>query len=132
MPRLLIVDDDGSFSSTLQRAFEQRGYTVRCAQSVTQARELLNDWLPDFAVVDLCLRDAWGLALIPDIKAASPAARVVVLTGFPSTATAVEAIKLGATHYLAKPAAVGEIELAFVPKNGHALIPPGEKQSAPS
>ena len=128
-PKLLVVDDDESFCSTMQCAFEQRGYVVRAAQSVTQAREMLKDWPPAFAVVDLRMQHATGLTLIPRIKAANPDVRLVVLTGYASIATAIEAIKLGATHYLAKPADATAIELAFGPKNGDGLVASGEKHS---
>lgn len=130
-PKLLVVDDDENFCSIMQSAFEQRGYTVRAAQSVTQAREVLKDWTPGFAVVDLYMRDATGLALIPDIMAANPAARLVVLTGYPSIATAIEAIKLGATHFLAKPVDASAIEFAFGPRNGDALVASSVKRPAP-
>lgn len=124
--KLLVVDDDENFCSILQRAFEQRGYEVRTAQSAAQAHAVLAGWPPAFAVVDLRMRDAAGLTLIPRIKAANPAARVVVLTGYASIATAIEAIKLGATHYLAKPVDASAIELAFRMTSGDALVAPSE------
>jgi two-component system response regulator RegA len=127
---LLVVDDDESFCSTMQRAFEQRGYVVRAAQSVTQASEMLKDWPPAFAVVDLRMQHATGLTLIPRIKAANPDVRLVVLTGYASIATAIEAIKLGATHYLAKPADATAIEIAFGLTNGDTLVAPAEKYSS--
>ena len=126
-PKLLIVDDDENFCLTLQRAFGQRGYAVRAAYSAAQARAVLTDWAPAFAVVDLRMRDAAGLTLIPRIKAANPAARVVVLTGYASIATAIEAIKLGATHYLAKPVDAGAIELAFGMTSGDVETAPSEQ-----
>ena len=129
-PKLLVVDDDESFCSTMQRAFEQRGYVVRAAQSVTQASEMLKDWPPAFAVVDLRMQHATGLTLIPRIKAANPEVRLVVLTGYASIATAIEAIKLGATHYLAKPADATAIEIAFGLTNGDTLVAPAEKYSS--
>jgi two-component system response regulator RegA len=129
-PKLLVVDDDESFCSTMQRAFEQRGYVVRAAQSVTQASEMLKDWPPAFAVVDLRMQHATGLTLIPRIKAANPDVRLVVLTGYASIATAIEAIKLGATHYLAKPADATAIEIAFGLTNGDTLVAPAEKYSS--
>lgn len=125
--KLLIVDDDRNFCWVLQRAFEQRGYAVRAAQSVIQACEVLKDWPPAFAVVDLRVGHATGLTLIPRIRAANPAARLVVLTGYASIATAIEAIKLGATHYLTKPVDANAIELAFGRTSGDARVPPSEK-----
>lgn len=126
-PKILLVDDDERFCSILQRSFEQRGYAVRAAHSAFQVHEILRDWLPAFAVVDLKLRNAGGLSLIPAIRAANPAARLVVLTGYASIATAVEAIKLGATHYLTKPVDAAEIERAFRREGGDAKVAPSEK-----
>jgi len=124
--RLLVVDDSEEFCSAMRRAFEQRGYSVRAAHSAAQAREVAQDWPPEFAVVDLRLPGAAGLSLIPQIKAASPAVRLIVLTGYASIATAVEAIKLGATHYLTKPVEVGAIEHAFRMTSGDASLAPVE------
>ena len=126
-PKLLVVDDDETFCSTMQCAFEQRGYVVRAAQSVTQAREMLKDWPPAFAVVDLRMQDATGLTLIPHIKAANPTVRLVVLTGYASIATAIEAIKLGATHYLTKPVDVDAIEAAFHRDVGDETVLPSRE-----
>lgn len=112
-PRLLVVDDDEDFCSILRSAFERRGYTVHAAPSLARARHILKGWSPQYAVVDLRLRDACGLELIRDIKRVNPAARVVVLTGAPSAKTATEAMKLGASQYLAKPADTNAIEQAF-------------------
>jgi len=124
--RLLIVDDSEEFCSAMQRAFERRGYTVRAAQSANQARQVAKDWPPEFAVVDLRLPEAVGLSLIPHIKAASPAVRLIVLTGYASIATAIEAIKLGATHYLTKPVEVEAIEIAFGLTSGDESVAPAE------
>jgi two-component system response regulator RegA len=131
-PKLLLVDDDESFCSSLQCTFEQRGYEVRAARSIAQAREALQDWAPGFAVVDLRIRNATGLTLIPDVKAANPAVRLVVLTGYASIATAVEAIKLGATYYLTKPVEASAIEHAFGLVNGDALIALSEEHPSVS
>lgn len=127
-PRLLIVDDSENFCSMMKRGFEQRGYQVRVAHSISCAHAILKEWLPQFAVLDLRLPDHGGLELIPGIKAANPAVRLVVLTGYASIATAVEAIKLGATHYLAKPADIDAIESAFRRTEGDAAIAPTERQ----
>ena len=111
--QLLIVEDDESFSRTLRRSFERRGYQVVSAHSHDQMVELLKTHHPDYAVVDLKLGTASGLTCVQTLHAFDPDLVIVVLTGFASIATAVEAIKLGARHYLAKPAGTDAIEAAF-------------------
>ena len=111
---LLIVEDDAAFARTLGRSFERRGYTVMHASNVEQVAELLKDHSPGYAVVDLKLNgDASGLACVQTLNRHDPSMLIVVLTGFASIATAVEAIKLGACHYLAKPSNTDDIEAAF-------------------
>lgn len=112
-PTLLIVEDDASFASTLRRSFERRGYEVMSASSHEELLALLETRRPSRAVVDLKLAGASGLTCVQTLHAVDPAIRIVVLTGFASIATAVEAIKLGARHYLAKPASTDDIEAAF-------------------
>ena len=113
-PQLLIVEDDAAFARTLARSFERRGYAVRVAASLEQLALQLQDFAPSYAVVDLKLQgDASGLACVRLLHAHDPAMLIVVLTGFASIATAVEAIKLGACHYLAKPSNTDDIEAAF-------------------
>jgi two-component system response regulator RegA len=110
---LLIVEDDASFSRTLKRSFERRGYQVLTAPGLEEMLELLKDHRPQFAVVDLKLAGASGLTCVQALHAHEPSMLIVVLTGFASIATAVEAIKLGACHYLAKPSNTDDIEAAF-------------------
>ena len=111
---LLIVEDDAAFARTLGRSFERRGYTVLLAASQDEMAVLLQSHQPGYAVVDLKLSgEASGLACVQDLHARNPAMLIVVLTGFASIATAVEAIKLGACHYLAKPSNTDDIEAAF-------------------
>jgi len=111
---LLIVEDDAAFARTLGRSFERRGYTVRHASNIDQVADLLKDHSPGYAVVDLKLNgDASGLACVQTLNRHDPSMLIVVLTGFASIATAVEAIKLGACHYLAKPSNTDDIEAAF-------------------
>ncbi|MDQ2139161.1 response regulator transcription factor [Alcaligenaceae bacterium C4P045] len=112
---LLIVEDDAAFARTLARSFERRGYTVLHATSLENAAELLQGGqTPGYAVVDLKLKgDASGLACVQLLHAHDDQMLIVVLTGFASIATAVEAIKLGACHYLAKPSNTDDIEAAF-------------------
>lgn len=115
-PSLLLVDDDATFCSVLSRALEKRGFGVTVAHSVEDALPLAQANPPEYAVVDLKMNGASGLVLIQALHELDPATRIVVLTGYASIATAVEAIKLGATQYLSKPANADEIVAAF----GHA------------
>jgi len=123
---LLLVDDSESHCWALSRAFERRGYSVRAAHSAPDATRLLEDWYPDYAVVDLRLPGPTGLTLMPKLRAASPHVRIVVLTGYASIATAVEAIKLGATQYLVKPVDANAVESAFHHNGGDASTPSRE------
>jgi len=112
--RLLIVEDDASFARTLGRSFERRDYRVTLAASLSDVTTVLQTESPGFAIVDLKLNgDASGLACVQALHAHDPKMLIVVLTGFASIATAVEAIKLGACHYLAKPSNTDDIEAAF-------------------
>jgi two-component system response regulator RegA len=127
-PNLLLVDDNENFCWAMQRSFTQRGYEVRVAHSVPEAGALIAHWKPDYAVVDLRMPGPAGLALIPRILEANAQARTVVLTGFASIATAVEAIKLGATHYLVKPVDADTVEGAFKRTTGDQAVPPSERE----
>jgi two-component system response regulator RegA len=120
---LLIVEDDVQFSRTLRRSFERRGYEVIVAASQDEVSELLVAHSPGYAVVDLKLAGASGLACVQALHAHDPAMVIVVLTGFASIATAVEAIKLGARHYLAKPSNTDDIEAAFGRVEGDVQAP---------
>lgn len=110
---LLLVDDDETFCRVLSAALENRGFCVCVAHSVEQAIPLAEANPPEFAVVDLKMGGAPGLVLVKVLHELDPNTRIVVLTGYASIATAVEAIKLGATQYLSKPANADEIVAAF-------------------
>ena len=111
---LLIIEDDDAFARTLGRSFERRGYQVLQAPGLDEAQELLKDHSPGYAVVDLKLKgNSSGLACVQMLHAHDPDMQIVVLTGFASIGTAVEAIKLGACQYLAKPSNTDDIEAAF-------------------
>jgi two-component system response regulator RegA len=112
-PTLLLVDDDATFRSVLGRALEKRGFSVTTADSVESALPLAQANPPEFAVIDLKMHGASGLVLVQTLHELDPATRIVMLTGYASIATAVEAIKLGATQYLSKPANADEIVAAF-------------------
>ena len=104
---LVIVEDDQAFSRTLARSFERRGYQVYVAPGALELGEYLRTGRPDFAVVDLKLGNGSGLPCIKALHQANASTRIVVLTGYASISTAVEAIKLGASHYLPKPCKIG-------------------------
>lgn len=110
---LLLVDDDTTFCTVLSNALSRRGFAVYVANSVEQALPLAEANPPEFAVVDLKMNGASGLVLVKKLHELDPHTRIVVLTGYASITTAVEAIKLGATQYLAKPANADEIVAAF-------------------
>ncbi len=113
-PLLMIVEDDAAFASTLGRSFARRGYRCVFAADFGAVQACLQTESPDYAVVDLKLQgEASGLDCVRALHQANPATLIVVLTGFASIATAVEAIKLGACHYLAKPSNTDDIEAAF-------------------
>jgi two-component system response regulator RegA len=111
--RLLLVDDDATLRAVLERALVRRGFSVSSAADGEQALSLARGTNPDYAVVDLKMDGMSGLALIPELKALNPEMRIVMLTGYASIATAVESIKLGATHYLPKPADAEDIVVAL-------------------
>jgi two-component system response regulator RegA len=127
---LVIVEDDATFARTLKRSFERRDYEVRLCDSIQSLQALLARETPAFAVVDLKLVGGSGLECVATLHAHDPETRIVVLTGFASIATAVEAIKLGACHYLAKPANTDDIEEAFNRAGGDAGVPLTERPTS--
>jgi len=120
---LLLADDDATLRDVLARALARRGFAVRMAASGEDALLLARERAPGYAVIDLKMPGMSGLALVPELKALNPDMRLLVLTGYASIATAVEAIKLGATHYLAKPVDADEIVAALGRAEGDAALP---------
>lgn len=112
--RLLLVDDDPTFCRVLGRALEKRGYEVFIAHDLSTGTSLANRHEPGFAVIDLRIGQESGLVLTERLAASNPNLRMVILTGYASIATAVEAIKLGAIHYLTKPTNADEIVAALL------------------
>ena len=128
---LLIVEDDEAFARTLGRSFSKRGYRVIHATSLDELQVQLQSHQPEFAVVDLKLNGgSSGLACVQALHLQNPDMQIVVLTGFASIATAVEAIKLGACHYLAKPSNTDDIEAAFHSGEGSIEVEVTQRQTS--
>lgn len=122
-PSLLIVDDDETLCLVMQKAMDKRGFETRVAHNVDAAVMLAEDDPPEYAIIDLSMPGESGLTLISKLKEFDEHTRIVVLTGYASVATAVEAIKLGAVHYLAKPADADEVLHAFHRDQGDSHVP---------
>ena len=124
----LIIDDDPTFNQILSRTLERRGYAVTQALNTEEALQKAQSFCPEKIILDLNLAGASGLNLIKPLLEISPNAVILVLTGYASIATAVEAIKLGAAQYLAKPVEIEAILKAFAqteekPMDTHILLP---------
>ena len=121
--RLLIVEDDDALAASLHRSFERRGWQVKRAADLQGMQALLPDYRPTHAVVDLKLAHGdSGLSCVQALHRHDEDMAIVVLTGYASIATAVEAIKLGARHYLAKPANTDDIVAAFERAEGETEL----------
>lgn len=121
-PTLLIVDDDETFCEVLADALTDRGYQVYTAHNTSTALQLSEQFEPEYAVIDLRIAQESGLDLVSKLHALDENTRIVMLTGYASVATAVEAIKLGAVHYLTKPADADEILTALHKDEGDAGV----------
>ena len=121
-PTLLLVDDDEAFRRVLARAMERRGYAVSTAADVPEALAAAQQHPPEYAVVDLKMPGESGLVLIERLMELDPNTHIVMLTGYASIATAIEAIKLGATHYLAKPVDADEVVAALNKVDGDSSL----------
>lgn len=117
--KILIVDDDEIFSQVLQRSFTRRQLEAEVALTPEAALEKAKNFQPDLISLDLKLDQASGLKLLPELVELLPKAKIVILTGYSSIATAVEAIKLGATDYICKPADADELLAAFYKAEGN-------------
>jgi two-component system response regulator RegA len=119
MTHILLVDDDDIFLQVLQRAFTKRNYHVAIATDIATAMEHCHSGHFEQAVIDLKIDSESGLQLIQKIAEYSPNTKIVMLTGYSSISTAVEAIKLGAVNYLCKPADANDIIAAFAHADGN-------------
>ena len=121
-PRLLLVDDDETFCSVLKSALERRSYEVIVANNVTDGIFQAEKNIPEYAVIDLRIGHESGLELVKKLISLDDNTQIVMLTGFASIAPAVEAIKLGAVHYLTKPANADEIVSALHKNEGDSSV----------
>lgn len=122
---LLLVDDDEAFVRRLAKAMEKRGFLPETAESVAAGKAQVLARPPAYAVVDLRLEDGNGLDVVEMLRERRPDCRIVVLTGYGAIATAVAAVKIGATDYLSKPADANDIMAALLSR-GDAMPPPPE------
>ncbi len=129
---LLLVDDSFAFRERLARAFEDRGFEVRTAGSYDEAMALAAEDLPELAIVDLRMPGRSGLELVRDLRQLDASIRVLVLSGFGSIATAVDALRLGAVNFLPKPADADDILAAFERGQTGALETPDTDHDVPS
>jgi two-component system response regulator RegA len=127
---LLIVEDDKSFLVRLARAMETRGFSVATAESVADGLMQVERAAPAFAVVDMRLGDGNGLDVVSALKKRRPDARAIVLTGYGNIASAVNAVKMGAVDYLAKPADADDVIAALLALEGKKAEPPEHPMSA--
>ena len=127
---LLIVDDDEPFLKRLARAMEKRGFAVETADSVAAGTAIATARPPAYAVVDLRLEDGNGLDVVERIRERRADSRIVVLTGYGAIATAVAAVKIGATDYLSKPADANDVTAALLAREDELPPPPANPMSA--
>ena len=127
---LLLVDDDEAFVKRLAKAMEKRGFAPETASSVAAGRAIAMARPPAYAVIDLRLEDGNGLDVVETLRDRRPDSRIVVLTGYGAIATAVAAVKFGATDYLSKPADANDITNALLAKGAMMPPPPENPMSA--
>ncbi|MBI1494018.1 MULTISPECIES: ActR/PrrA/RegA family redox response regulator transcription factor [Rhodobacterales] len=127
---LLLVDDDEPFLRRLSRAMEKRGFEPEIAGSVAAGRAIATARPPAYAVVDLRLEDGNGLDVVELLRERRPDARIIVLTGYGAIATAVAAVKAGATDYLSKPADANDVTSALLANSDELPPPPENPMSA--
>ncbi len=121
--RLLLVDDDEAFRERLAVSMARRGWETRTAGDAGAALEAVRQFLPSCVLVDLRIGSESGLDLVPRLRALRPEARLVVLTGYGSIATALEAVRQGAADYLTKPADADRIEAALAGRKADPGVP---------
>ncbi|MFT4793034.1 MAG: two-component system response regulator RegA [Paracoccaceae bacterium] len=127
---LLVLDDDEPFRRRLARAMERRNFEVEAAETVAEGLAIVRRKPPAYAVIDLRLEDGNGLDVVEALREARPESRIVVLTGYGAIATAVAAVKIGATDYLSKPADADDVEAALLARDDAKPPPPENPMSA--
>jgi two-component system response regulator RegA len=127
---LLIVEDDKPFLQRLASAMQSRGFAVTTAESVSEGLQQVESAAPAFAVVDMRLGDGNGLDVISALKRSRPEARAIILTGYGNIATAVNAVKIGAVDYLAKPVDADDVVSALLSREDRKIDPPSNPMSA--
>ncbi len=127
---LLLVDDDEPFVKRLAKAMEKRGFLPETAESVAAGRLIATTRPPAYAVIDLRLEDGNGLDVVESLREHRPDCRIVVLTGYGAIATAVAAVKIGATDYLSKPADANDVMHALLQHSENLPLPPENPMSA--
>ncbi len=127
---LLLVDDDEAFLRRLARAMEKRGFAPETAGSVAAGKAIATARPPAHAVIDLRLEDGNGLDVVETLRERRPDARIIVLTGYGAIATAVAAVKSGATDYLPKPADANDVMAALLAQPDERPPPPENPMSA--
>ncbi len=121
-PVLLLVDDDEIYCEVLGDALMKRNFAVSTAHDLATALQLARDIEPEYAVIDLRIGTESGLELVKQLAALDENTHIIMLTGYASVATAVESIKLGAVHYLTKPATADEVVAALGREEGDASV----------
>lgn len=125
---ILLVDDSVVLRDRLAQAFQERGFRVEVASNYDEALSVFRQNPTDLAVVDLRMPGKTGLALVPQLKKISPESRVLILSGFGSISTAIDAVRLGATNFLPKPADADDILAAFARGDSDVEIPQAEEE----
>lgn len=120
--KILLVDDDTTFTAVMTRGFQRRGFKVCSCNDPELAVDACREFQPSYILLDLNMPGKSGLVLLPELLKVTPGATLVVLTGYSSIATAVEATKSGAANYLCKPASIDEVLAAFSPKEPSAEV----------
>jgi two-component system response regulator RegA len=129
---ILVVEDDAALRARLVRAFFERGFEVRSFELASRALDQAAEDPPELALVDLRLPDGSGLDVLRRLKEIEPSTSVVMLTGWGSIANAMEAVRLGATHYVTKPAGIDEILAAFARRPEDSFLADASPGVAPS
>ena len=120
---ILILDDDQTFATTLARSFKRRGYTSFAANKIDDAKGIVINNSIDYAVVDLKIDQESGLQFLAILKEHSPQTKALILTGYSSISTTVEAMKLGSVNYLCKPVTTDVIIKALGEEDANPNIP---------